>query len=123
VLLIYRETLVLCFGVVVAASAAMACRFLGIKLELLPGVVVPIAYCLMRLSFTNQHPRSTTAICWAIGQVLRALALIMLLLFEMGVGLFIEAKDIPWEMWAIIGGFGVAYVAFCYTGETMQSSM
>jgi drug/metabolite transporter (DMT)-like permease len=53
-------------------------------------------------------------------QLLRALAIILLYLFETGVGLFVDAKDIPMAVWAIIGGFGVAYVAFVYLAEMVQ---
>ena len=120
--LIFRETLVLCLGVIVAAAAATICRLWGNKLELLPGVVVPILFCLGRASLVSNCPKIATAIRRVLYQLLRAFALIMLFLFEIGVGLFIDAKDIPMAVWAVIGGFGVTYIAFVYFAESMQTS-
>ena len=55
-------------------------------------------------------------------QLLRTFALIMLLLFELGMGLFIEAKDIPAAVWAVVVGFGMAYVLSMWVVEWMQRS-
>jgi len=46
----------------------------------------------------------------------------MLLLFELGMGLFIEAKDIPAEVWAIVVGFGMLYVVSVCIAEAMQTA-
>lgn len=118
--IILREICVLCLGVVVAGVAAIVCRLLGNKLELLPGVVVPIVFCLGRLvcvpGCSNDMGMGRRVAC----QLLRAFALITLLLFEMGVGLFIEARDIPFAAWAVVGGFGAAYVFFIHVLESLS---
>lgn len=117
---ILREILVLCLGVIVAVVAAIVCRLCGNKLELLSGIVVPICFCLGRVSLTSACPKNMCAVRQALYQILRAFALIMLLLFEMGMGLFIESKDIPVAVWAVIVGFGMVYVLSIYIAESMQ---
>ena len=121
--LLLRETLVLGLGVVVAALADIVFRLCGNRLELLPGIVVPICFCLVRLVFFPGCSANAGAIWQAVYQLMRAFGLIMLLLFEMGVGLFLGAKDIPGFVWGIIGGFGVAYVASVYIAESIQTSV
>jgi hypothetical protein len=74
------------------------------------------------MSFVRGCPKNTSAIRQALYQVLHAFALIMLLLFEMGMGLFIEAKDIPAAVWAVVAGFGVIYVLSICIAESMQTS-
>jgi len=100
----------------------MTFRICGNKLELLPGVVVPICFCLGRMSFVPGCPKSASAIRQTFYQILRAFALIMLLLFEMGVGFFLDAKDIPAGVWAVVGGFGVIYVTSICIADSMQTS-
>jgi hypothetical protein len=122
VFLIFRETTVLCLGAATAAAAAAISRLLGNRLELLPGIVVPIAFCLGRLCFARQCSEATTAIRRAICQLLLAFALIALFVFEMGVGLFIDANDIPIGAWAIVGCFGAAYVVCVLVAESVRAS-
>ena len=43
----------------------------------------------------------------------------MLFLYEMGVGLFLGAKDIPAAVWAVVAGFGAAYVVVVYFAESV----
>ena len=38
--------------------------------------------------------------------------LISLLVFEVGVGLFVGAPGIPLDAWLIVTGFGILYVCF-----------
>ena len=119
---ILRETSVLCLGVIVAAGAALTCRLWGNRLELLPGIVVPICFCLGRLSFMPGYPKNISSIRQALYQMLRAFALIMLLLFEMGVGLFIEADDIPAVVWGIVACLGIFYIISILVAESLPTS-
>ena len=70
--------------------------------------------------FVSYDLKESSKIRRVIYQVLRAFALIMLLLFELGMGLFISANDIPCEAWAIVFCFGAAYVISVYVIESIQ---
>jgi len=117
---IARETFVLCLGTVIAAIAPPIFRFFGNRLELLPGIVIPIVFCLGRLIFVPACPQGIGTLRQIAYSLLRAFALIMLFLFELGVGLFAGANDIPGFVWAIIGCFGVAYVMSIFVIEKMR---
>jgi hypothetical protein len=119
---ILRETQVLCLGVLVAVAAPILCRLCGNKLELLPGIVVPICFCLGRLALLPGCPKHTFTLRQILHQALCAISLIMLFLFELGVGLFIDAKDIPLTVWAVVGSFGVAYVISICIAESIRGS-
>ena len=121
--LIFRETLILCLGAVIAVVALMTCRLCGNRLELLPGIVVPVCFCLGRLLFVPGCPKHTRGIRRVFYQVVRAFALIMLFLFEISMGLFIDANDIPLAVWAIVCSFGVLYVISICVVESMQTSV
>jgi hypothetical protein len=82
---------------------------------------MPIFFCLGRAAFAPSPPRNAVAIRRFVHQVLVALALVMLLLFEIGLGLFAGANDIPATVWMVVGSFAVVYVALICITESMRA--
>lgn len=48
-----------------------------------------------------------------------AASLILLLLFEAGIGMFLGAKGIPLAVWAIVMGFGAGYLLVVSIAEAL----
>ncbi len=114
-----RETLVLALGILLAAIAALAFQGDRDGLHLLCAIVVPIFFCLGRAAFAPSPPRNAAAIRRFIHQVLVALALTMLFVFETVVGLFAGAKDIRVVVWTVVSDFAIVYVAIICITESM----
>ena len=118
---VIRETAVLGGGVIIAIVAAILGRQHGRDLDVMLGIVLPIIFCLARLACVSRVPGNTTMLRYMIHQLSWAFALIMLFLFELGVGLFILAKDIPFLYWGVIAAFATAYLAAMYAVESLQT--
>ncbi len=74
-------------------------------------IVLPIVFCLIRASFV-QRLGSTWSRRRQIGyQVCLGLALVLLLFFEMSLGLLLGVADIPAVVWLIVAAFGIGYVS------------
>jgi hypothetical protein len=118
----FREALVLLLGFPIAASIPMVCTLFGIRLEPLPEIVAAMFFCLGRAAFVPRCPDNSTAFRRVLYQVLRAFALIVLMLFEVEVGLCFVVKDIPNEAWAFIGSVGAVYIIFVCLAESMLTA-
>jgi hypothetical protein len=118
--ILIREVQVLGAGIVVSATISLALQHLGKDLELIHGIVVPILFCLGRAAFVTSQPHNISALRRVISQIMLAFALIVLLLFEMGIGLFATANDIPIEVWCIIIGFGILYLFLMCCAESLR---
>ncbi len=77
-------------------------------------ILFPIIFCLIRAMSVGRA--STVLSSWRefSYQLCIGIAFVFLLLFEMSLGLFYGAADIPASWWVIVGGFGMGYV-FCFT--------
>jgi hypothetical protein len=118
-----REALVLLVGVAVSGAAAIILERVGRDLEFVHGIVIPIAFCLVRAAFVSGCAQETTWGRRLAYQVFIAGALIALLLFEMGVGLFAGARDIPMTVWMVVAGFGGVYcVMICVAERWLEPS-
>ncbi len=118
--ILVREILVLVFGVAVSGTVAVVLQAVGKDWELVHGIVVPIAVCLLRLVAISEPLQATTWVRRLLHQVFMAIALIALLLFEMGVGLFAGAQGIPATVWVVVGSIGVFYLAMICLSETFR---
>ena len=77
-------------------------------------MLLPIGFCLARAAMAGRPNPIHSQIRQTVRQLAIAVALIFLLLFEIAVGWFIGAKDIPPAVWCIVVGFGCIYVLmFC----------
>lgn len=78
----------------------------------LAALFIPIFVCFVRAGFVPKPSEAVSKLRSILYQVLIAFALISLLLFEIGVSLFLGAPGIPLNAWLIVAGFGVMYVTF-----------
>ena len=83
---------------------------------------VPILFCLVRAGFVRSPSNDASKLQSTLYQVLIALSLIFLMVFEIGVGLFIGGQGIPFEAWLVAAGLGALYVLFyCLADATNPS--
>ena len=108
-----RETVVLTLGCLVTFIGSLLLGNANRDFAALASaVLLPIVFCLIRVSLVKR-PDSTLSGLRHVGyQLCLGLALVLLLLFEMSMGMFLGAADIPIGMWMVVGAFGMAYVVF-----------
>ena len=114
---ICRECVVLLIGVGVSLLASLfgnAGRDFG---ALAAAILLPIVFCLIR-AIVVQFPRAKLSLFWRGSyQITIALALISLLIFEMGVAMFAGAGDIPVGAWSVVVGFGENGAVYYHTTQ------
>lgn len=121
-----RESGVLAIGCVVSAIVAYLLNFGQPRLKMMPfanplaALFIPIIVSLVRAAFVRKPSADVSKLRSILYQVSIALALILLLLFEIGVGLFIGAVGIPIFAWLIVAGFGMLYVLFFCFAEAID---
>ncbi len=109
-----RESIVLLLGLAVVAAASAIIGDAGDGASLAVAIVMPIGFCLFRAAVVRPA-------CWHISGLRRlgykivvAAALVLLLVFEMGVEMFFGAGNLPIEVWVILAATGAAYLLlFC----------
>ncbi len=111
---VFRECVVLLVGVAVSLLASLfgnAGRDFG---ALVAAILLPIAFCLIRAAMVR-FPRAVLSLLRRGSyQITIGLALISLLVFEMGIAMLAGDADIPLGVWGVVAGFGAGYVSlFC----------
>ena len=108
-----RETFVLMLGCLLSFIGSL---ILGNAnrdyAALASAILLPIVFCLIRASLVKRPDSTLSGIRHVGYQLCLGLALVLLLLFEMSLGLFLGAADIPTVMWMIVAAFGMGYVLF-----------
>ncbi|MEM7478755.1 MAG: hypothetical protein AAF483_27545 [Planctomycetota bacterium] len=80
----------------------------------LAALFIPILVCFVRSGFVQRPASEISRLRSIVYQFTIAFALILLLIFEIGVGLFVGAQDIPLKALVVVSGFGALYVCvFC----------
>ena len=105
-----RETCVLLLGLAVSLVCSLfgnAGRDFG---ALVAAILVPIVFCLIRAGFADLSLDGLRSSRRLVAQIVFAVSLVSLLLFEMGVAMFAGAADIPVGVWFVVAGFGAAYI-------------
>ena len=117
-----RETCVLLLGLTVSLVCSLfgnAGRDFG---ALVAAILVPIVFCLVRAGLADLPLEGLRASRRIFAQILFAVSLVSLLLFEMGVAMFAGAADIPADIpagvWGVVAGFGVAYITLMVYANT-----
>lgn len=113
-----RETCVLLLGLTVSLVCSLfgnAGRDFG---ALVAAILVPIVFCLVRAGLADLPLEGLRASRRIFAQILFAVSLVSLLLFEMGVAMFAGAADIPAGVWGVVAGFGVAYITLMVYANT-----
>jgi hypothetical protein len=88
----------------------------------LAALFIPIFVCFVRAGFVRKPSECVSKLRSVLYQVLIAFALISLLVFEIGVGLFVGAPGIPLNAWLIVAGLGVIYVTFLCLADMTNSA-
>lgn len=88
----------------------------------LAALFIPIIVCLVRVGFVRMPSPNASKLRSILYQITIALALILLLLYEIGMGLFIGAIGIPLVAWLVVAGFGMLYVIFFCLAEAIDPS-
>jgi hypothetical protein len=117
---IKRESMVLLMGLAIQGAIAVAFSNVVKDLDLLHGIVAPIFVCVFRVAFFRAPAPAGSPRRWAVQQLLMAASLIVLMLFEMGTGLFMGAKGIPVGVWAVVLGCGLLYLALACVAEALN---
>ena len=108
-----RETFVLMLGCLLSFIGSLilgnASRDFA---ALASAILLPIVFCLIRASLVKRPDSTLSGIRHVGYQLCLGLALVLLLLFEMSLGLFLGSADIPAVMWMIVAAFGIGYVLF-----------
>lgn len=117
-----RECLVLCVGLAVAWLLRLIFddgRPMPNQMPANPLLALfgSIGLCLVRAALVGERQSEVSNLRWTLYQIVIALALILLLVFEIGAGLFIGARGIPTVAWAILAGLGLGYVFFFCVAE------
>jgi hypothetical protein len=118
-----REAQVLLLGVALAFTVSLTVRRGGMA-ELLLAIVVPLALCIFRMTVIPYPRIGRIMTTWkrVACQILLAIAIVLLLLFEMLVGLFAgPRKGIPWGAWAFVFALGAVYVGVMTAAEWLQT--
>ncbi|MDY0169579.1 MAG: hypothetical protein RBS80_23760 [Thermoguttaceae bacterium] len=108
-----RETVVLLLGCLFVFIGALILGNANREFAALASaIILPIVFCLIRASLIKR-PDSALSAFRSVGyQLCLGIAFVFLLIFEMSLGLFVGAADIPATVWLIVGGFGMGYVSF-----------
>ena len=108
-----RETVVLLLGCLFAFIGSLILGNANREFAALASaILLPIVFCLIRASLVKRPDAALSAFRVNGYQLCLGIAFVFLLLFEMSLGLFLGAADIPAAMWLIVGGFGMGYVLF-----------
>jgi hypothetical protein len=117
-----RECVVLLLGVgvsLIASLLANAGRDFG---ALAAAILLPVTFCLIRAALVR-YPHGKPAPFRRGGfRVAIGVALVFLLLFEMGLAFFAGADGIPIVWWVVVVGFGAAYVLLFCVAHLVASS-
>ncbi len=122
-----RETIVLLLGCLFAFIGSLILGNANQEFAALASaIILPIVFCLIRASLIQRRDSALTAFRDVGYQLCLGIAFVFLLLFEMSLGLFLGAADIPAAVWLIVGGFGMGYVFFFsvafHIGSTCEGS-
>ncbi len=105
-----RECVFLLIGVGVSLLASLfgnAGRDFG---ALVAAILLPIGFCLIRAAVIRSPRAELSLFWWRSYQITIGLALVSLLIFEMGVAMFAGEADIPLGAWGVVAAFGVGYI-------------
>jgi hypothetical protein len=118
-----RETFVLMLGCLLSFIGSLMLGNANRDFTALASaILLPILFCLIRAALVKR-PGSTLSGIRHVGyQLCLGFALVLLLLFEMSVGLFLGAADIPTVMWIIVAAFGMGYVFFFTVASRVGST-
>ena len=105
-----RETCVLLLGLAVS----LVCSLFGNAgrdfSALVAAILIPIVFCLIRACLADLPLGGLRSSRRIVAQVLFAVSLVSLLVFEMGIAMLAGAADIPLGVWFVVAGFGIAYI-------------
>ena len=110
-----REILVLLIGCVLAWVVSLAVGDAGRNFgALAASILVPIAFCLGRAAMVRPPMPQWSAARRVGYQVAVGIALVMLLVFEMGTPMLLGVADVPVAAWGVLAVIGIAYATlFC----------
>lgn len=115
-----RESLVLLLGVMLQGAIVLAFSNAVKDLDLLHGIVAPIFVCVYRLALYRTPARAVSSGHYAVQQLSMALSLVVLLLFEAGMGMFMGAQGIPAGVWTTVMMMGLLYLALVCLAESLS---
>lgn len=121
-----RECVVLLASMVLTASVAYLISDGRPRPKMMPfanplvALFVPIFICILRAGFVRGPSKHVSKLRAILFQISIAFALIFLLLFEIGVGLFVDGVGIPLDAWLIVIALGLAYVLFFCLAHTID---
>lgn len=114
-----RETCVLLVGLMLSLICSTFGNAIGDFGELAAFILVPIVFCLIRAGRLSNLPmRGLSVSCRIFAQIFFALALICLLLFEMGVAMSAGAENMSAGIRFLVAGFGFAYIFLMVLANT-----
>ena len=115
----FRELLVLLFGCAISSGLSMFLANGRQGINQMPAnpllaLFVPIIFCLIRASLAKSPRPDTSVRRRTAYQVILAMALVLLLLFEVGIGLIVGTPGVTAVAWACVISIGLMYiVVFC----------
>lgn len=105
-----RECLILLAGVVISLGVSLIGRGdLEIK-QFGAAIILSIAFCLYRASLARPPRADVSPMRRFAAQVVLALALLLLMIFEMGIAIIADVFRVPAVVWLIFTSFGLAYL-------------
>ena len=118
--LLFREVVILATGVLVSATAALAFQGVAEGLHLLLAILAPLVFCLVRAGLVQYPPEGVSLVRRTGYQILVACALLVLLIFEYGVELLANGKNVPIEAGAVVLGFAIVYLVLIAIAEAVR---
>jgi len=82
-------------------------------------VLVPIGFCVARAALLDGLPPTVPALRRIFAQLVTAAALVVLLVFEMGVAMLAGAAGIPADVWVFLGAVATAYVGLMISADVV----
>jgi hypothetical protein len=118
--LLFREVVILATGVLVSATAALAFQGVAEGLHLLLAILAPLVFCLVRAGLVQYPPEGVSLVRRTGYQILVACALLVLLIFEYGVEVLANGKNVPIEAGAVVLGFAIVYLVLIAIAEAVR---
>lgn len=118
-----RETLFLLASVLVSAIAAWMWRCAHSEFaHLATAIVLPIVFSLLRVFIANLPDAKLGPFRYYFYQICLGLAFVLLLFFEMALGLVLTVEEAPKEAWFLVLFLGISYVlAYSATSSSISS--
>lgn len=106
----YRECIVLLVGVAVSLLASLIGNAGRDFRELVVAILFPIAFCLIRTAMVRYPPADRPLLRRVGFQIVMAMVLVCLLLFEIGVTMLAGTPNLPLGIWLVMAAFGASYL-------------